>query len=330
MTEFSSDRFSIKTEGSILWHKGGSGFDGYHGTVPLFLSAVDTLALAEGFDLRILGGLSLGFYKNNLEKTIIKRFTEAWDYILLREPFSKYYLVKAGVDKNIFLVHDFAFHVEEHCSKNAQRIIEKLKTYDDKPRLAISIRDYYYDYKPNIYNSYLLFIGRLLKTLMKDFYVFLIPMASSGYRENDVRFIKTLKKLKIIPEGVMPLYEVVTLDPEELICLLKVFDVGLGIRTHFSILSSVACVPTFHLFYEHKGAGIFEFSLNNLLPIMDLFEAIHNPFNSIRPIIDRLSRMIDEKDKIQKGLQKLITSNRMHNLTVVRYVVKNLYNSQIN
>jgi polysaccharide pyruvyl transferase WcaK-like protein len=312
----------IGDDNSILWHKGGSGYDGYHGTMPLLLSAISTLALAKNFNSKILGGLSMGFYRNNLEKIIIKHFSEAWDCILLREPFSKYYLTKAGINKNIFLLHDFAFCVEERYSNNTQKIIEKLEAYNDKPRLAISIRDYYYDYTTTLYNSYLRFIGNLLKTLAKDFYVFIIPMSFSGYRENDVRFIKVLRALRIIPRDVMPLYDVITLDPEELLPLLKSFDVGLSIRTHFGILSSIAGLPVFQLFYEHKGVGIFKFSLNSLLPTMDLFKVIHNPSNHLQLICKLISKMSDERSGTSKELQKLITNNRMHNLKVVKRVLE--------
>jgi hypothetical protein len=71
----------------ILWHKGGSGYDGYHGSVPLLLGVMGTLSVARFFSLRILSGLSLGFYRNGFEKTVIKHFAEEWNSILVREFF---------------------------------------------------------------------------------------------------------------------------------------------------------------------------------------------------------------------------------------------------
>jgi len=147
-------------------------------------------------------------------------------------------------------------------------------------------------------------------------------MGFSGYRENDVRFIKILRALRIIPRDVIPLYDVITLDPEELLPLLKSFDVDLSIRTHFGILSSIAGLPVFQLFYEHKGVGIFKFSLNSLLPTMDLFKVIHNPSNNLQLICKLISKMLDERSGASKELQKLITNNRMHNLKIVKRVLE--------
>jgi len=315
--------FHAERREGVLWHRGCSGYDGYHGTLPLLLNTTRTLSITKGFSLRILGGLSLGFYRNSFERTIIKRFATSWDYILVREPLSRYYLVRAGVSKpNIYLLHDFAFNVEDRCSERARRVVEKIRDYNSGPRVAVSIRDYYYDYDPHTYSSYIRFIGSLLKVLVERFHVFLIPMSFSSGHENDIEFIKRLVEAKVIPSSVVPLYRVAYMDPEEVICLLKNFDAGIGIRTHFCILNAIAGTPVIHLYYEHKGKGIFDYSLRGVLPQISLFKAIHNQSNVIDQILCSLNSMINMKGAMNRLLKEIVFRNRLHNQKIIKHIMR--------
>jgi polysaccharide pyruvyl transferase WcaK-like protein len=306
----------------ILWHKGGSGYDGYHGSIPLLLSATSTLSVARLFGYKILGGLSLGFYRNGFEKNIIRNFADGWNYILVREPYSKYYLTSAGVDEGrVLLVHDFAFHIGEKCSKRVKELVGEIRNYDSKPRIAVSIRDYYYDHDPMLYNSYIQFIGRLLKTLTREFHVFLIPMAFSGRHENDIKFAKRLLEDRVIPDSAVPLYSVAYMDPEEVVCLLRNFDVSISVRTHFCILSAVAGIPMIHLYYEHKGRGIFRYSLRDSLPNISLYRAIHDSLTTINQIVNHIHKLIDEKNNVRRDLEKIIQNNRLHNQKIVKQIL---------
>ena len=306
----------------VLWHKGGSGYDGYHGSIPLLLSAMSTMSVARLFGLKILGGLSLGFYRNGFEKNIVRKFADGWNYILVREPYSKYYLTSAGVDEGrILLVHDFAFHTGEKCSKRVEELVGEIKSYDSKPRIAVSIRDYYYDHDPMLYNSYIQLIGKLLKTLTREFYVFLIPMGFSGTHENDIKFIKRLVEARVIPDSAVPLYSAAYMDPEEVVCLLRNLDVSVGVRMHFSILSSVARIPTIHLYYEHKGRGIFRYSLRNSLPSTSLYSAIRDPLTTINQIVGHIRKLIDEKNNVRRDLERIIENNRLYNQKIVKQIL---------
>jgi len=306
----------------VLWHKGGSGYDGYHGSIPLLLSAMSTLSVARLFGLKILGGLSLGFYRNGFEKNIVRKFADGWNYILVREPYSKYYLTSAGVDEGrILLVHDFAFHTEEKCSKRVKELVGEIKNYDSKPRIAVSIRDYYYDHDPMLYNSYIQLIGKLLKTLTREFHMFLIPMGFSGTHENDIKFIKRLVEDRFIPNSAVPLYSAAYMDPEEVVCLLRNFDVSVGVRMHFCILSSVARIPTIHLYYEHKGRGIFRYSLGDRLPSISLYSAIHDPPTTINQIVGYIHKLIDEKNNVKRDLERIIQKNKQYNQKIVKQIL---------
>jgi len=306
----------------VLWHKGGSGYDGYHGSIPLLLSAMSTMSVARLFSLKILGGLSLGFYRNGFEKSITRNFADGWNYILVREPYSKYYLTSAGVDEErILLVHDFAFHTGEKCSKRVEELVAEIKSYDSKPRIAVSIRDYYYDHDPMLYNSYIQFIAKLLKTLTREFHVFLIPMGFSGTHENDVKFIKRLVEDRVIPDSAVPLYSAAYMDPEEVVCLLRNFDASVGVRMHFCILSSVARIPAIHLYYEHKGRGTFRYSLGDRLPSISLYGAIRDPLATINQIVGHIRKLIDEKNDVRRDLERIIKNNRLYNQKLVKQIL---------
>jgi polysaccharide pyruvyl transferase WcaK-like protein len=312
----------VESYEGVLWHRGCSGYDAYHGSIPLLLSAMGTLSVARLFDLRVLGGLSLGFYRNGFERAIVKRFADEWNFILVREPFTKYYLASAGVDgRRVFLVHDFAFSVGEECTKRVEEIGEEIRSYNSKPRVAISIRDYYYDHDPGIHELYIRFLEKLFRALIERFYVFIIPMSFWAGHENDIEFIKKLVKTGVIPGSAVPLYSTAYMDPEEVVCLLRNFDASIGVRTHFGILSAVVGIPTIHLYYEHKGRGIFKFSLRDSLPSISLYSAIHNPSTAINQIISHLLKLIGEKNNVEKDLRKLVQNNRRHNQKIVKQII---------
>jgi hypothetical protein len=196
-----------------------------------------------------------------------------------------------------------------------------IRSYSSKPRVAVSIRDYYYDYDLRLHELYIEFIGKLFKVLTERFHVFIIPMGFYSRYENDVKFIKRLVKAGVIPDSAVPLYSVAYMDPEEVVCLLRNFDAGIDVRTHFSILSVVAGTPTIHLYYEHKGRGIFRYSLRDVLPSISLYKAIYNPLTTVNQIVSHIRRLIDERNNVWRELEKLLQNNGAYNQKVVKQIL---------
>ena len=73
LSDVKSQKSKPKFSG-ILWHKGGSGYDEYHGTKGLLMSSSTTLAIRKMFSFGVLGGLSLGFTRTQIGKEVLSRF----------------------------------------------------------------------------------------------------------------------------------------------------------------------------------------------------------------------------------------------------------------
>jgi len=71
-------------EGAILWHRGCSGYDSYHGTRLLASSIVSAASIASRFPVTVLGGLSMGYTDNAIDGELVKAFLRYWDFVLLR------------------------------------------------------------------------------------------------------------------------------------------------------------------------------------------------------------------------------------------------------
>lgn len=257
-------RIHQKSEpGEMLWHRGCSGYDSYHGTRLLLESIVYSSAIALNFSCRVLGGLSTGYTSSELDRNILKKFLAIWDWILLREPLSFYYIRDLISSRNkVLLVHDFSVHVDGFETDRSRRIKEILRHIGNGENLVgLILRDYYYQrYYPDLYRiKYLHFIKKLVNALTKHgLKTILIPFGYLGNHENDIKFYRELKALRIVKNDIPILDEVINLTPSEVIDVLSLFNYIISARTHGFILATLAGVPALHLYYEHKGRGILK------------------------------------------------------------------------
>ncbi|MEM2512161.1 MAG: polysaccharide pyruvyl transferase family protein [Ignisphaera sp.] len=220
----------------LLWHRGSSGYDSYHGSRLLVESAISASAIASRFLYRVLGGLSMGFTRNGLERKILQKFLNIWDFVLLREPYSLYYVRDLVPSKNkVLVVHDFAIHVDRSETEQSRRVKDTVKHLGKGSLTGVILRDYYYQYYyPKWYRvKYLRFIKDLANALAKrEHKVILIPFSYLGDRENDIRFYWELKAERIVDDDVRILSEVINLTPSEVIDVLSVFNYIISVRTH--------------------------------------------------------------------------------------------------
>jgi len=297
----------------ILWHKGGSGYDSYHGTRLLATSIVSTTSIASRFPVTVLGGLSMGYTDNAIDRELVKAFLRYWRFILLREPYSFRYVEALINDKSrLHLVHDFAVHAERMPTETSEKMKNSIRSIcDDKPAIGPILRDYYYQrrFPADTRTRYLSFIRKLVNAIENEGYkAILIPTGYLFGRENDVRFYTELAKTGVVNgDTIYVLKKMHLLTPGEFIDVLSGLDMVISVRTHGFIASTLAGTPATHLYYEHKGAGISKFTLG--VNGLSLFNCMKHDDECIREI----RRMIEDRRSISRTLPTRIQKAREYN-----------------
>jgi len=308
-------------EDIILWHRGCSGYDSYHSTRLLATSIVSTASIASRFPVTVLGGLSMGYTDNAIDRELVKAFLRYWHFILLREPYSFRYVKTLINDKSgLYLVHDFAVHAERMPTKTSEEKKNSIRSVcDDKPAIGLILRDYYYQrrFPADTRTRYLSFIRMLVNVIEGEGYkAILIPAGYLFGRDNDVRFYTELLKTGVVNSDTVNILEKAhLLTPGEFIDMLSGLDMVVSVRTHGFIASALAGIPAIHLYYEHKGAGIskFTFGVNGL----SLFNCMKHDDECIREI----RRMIEDRRNISRTLPTRIQKAREYNHKLLEEVL---------
>ncbi|AFL66434.1 hypothetical protein Desfe_0530 [Desulfurococcus amylolyticus DSM 16532] len=301
----------------ILWHRGCSGYDEYHGLGLLISQVVPALSISSKFQYRVLGGLSLGYTRTVLGRKILQKFLRQWNYILVREPISMSHihsLLLPG-DTNVNLVHDFAIHVEPTPSKKTEYMVWRLREFNE-PLVGLVFRDYYYqDFYPSHYRiTYKKFIRELVKRLSdlgyKPIY---IPFGYFGDRKNDIKFYREL-----LEEGSLPgrlLWDLPSLTPGEVAYVLRHLKALITVRTHPFILSMVSGIKAIHLSYEHKGVGIAKYTF------------CENPLSLIKCLKDMnycLKHIFQELESSSHSKNNTVFKARFENIRIIKSLISEL------
>jgi len=302
---------------AILWHRGCSSYDSYHGTRHLALSIISTASIASQFLLTVLGGLSMGYTETVIDRELLRAFLKYWRFIMLREPYSFRY-VKSLVDnkRSLYLVHDFAIYAERmstEASENIKRSLHEIR--EGKPVIGLVLRDYYYQkrFPADMRRKYLFFIKKLVKALQNEGYM--IIFVPTGYlygHENDIAFYTELIRTRIIDNNSVVLDPARLLTPGEFVDVLSTMDMVLSVRTHGFIASALGGTPAVHLYYEHKGAGILKFTFG--MSGIDLSRCI----KSVDECIKEVRRAIEERDNIRKFINVKIQRAREYNYKLLK------------
>jgi len=304
--------------GAILWHRGCSAYDGYHGTKLLATSVVSTASIASRFPITVLGSLSMGYTETAIDRELVKNFLKYWHIVLLREPYSYKYVEALTSNKSkLHLVHDFAIHAERMPTKTSEKMKNSIRSiYDDKPIIGLILRDYYYQrrFPADTRTEYLNFIRKLVSFIESEGYnVVLIPSGYLSGRENDVSFYRELVKTGVIDGNNVNIFsEIHLLTPGEFIDVLSGLEMVISVRTHGFIASAHAGIPAIHLYYEHKGAGILKFTFG--ITGHDLSKCIKKTDKCIREI----KRTIDNRRNVSKALSTRIQKAREYNYKLLK------------
>jgi hypothetical protein len=62
---------------------------------------------------------------------------------------------------------------------------------------------------------------------------------------------------------------------------------------------------------EHKGRGIFRYSLRDSLPSISLYSAIHDSLTTINQIVNHIRKLIDEKNNVRRDIVKQILHEQL-------------------
>jgi len=115
----------------------------------------------------------------------------------------------------------------------------------------------------------------------------------------------------------LPIIQTKQLEPEEIIEFMKKFDCVVSARMHGAIFSTIANVPTIHIYNEEKGLGLFNTFFNDAVRLYSLEEFLdYSRFHS--NLIRDLEELLDVKNPYSEAINnmKKISSKRIYDVFV--------------
>ncbi len=212
----------------------------------------------------VLYGQSIGPFKRVIPSLLTRLVLNRTKLIILREPLSRDWLERIGVNKpSIYVTADPSFAMDL-CNLDSSRQISLQESLgkQDSPMTGISIRRWHFPSCSNPkerYQNYLSVMANVVNYLIEKVgsTVVLIPMCTSPNKEeNDYSAmnemlpkVKNREKVRIITSDY---------SPEELAAIIGCMNIFIGTRMHANILALLKGIPLIAIAYEPKTEGIMK------------------------------------------------------------------------
>lgn len=102
----------------------------------------------------------------------------------------------------------------------------------------------------------------------------------------------------------LPILQTKQFEPEEIIEIMGVFDCVISARMHGAIFSTIANVPTIHIYNEKKGLGLFNTFFNNSVRLYSL-EQFLDHYRTHSNIINDLEELMDIKNPYSETINRM-------------------------
>lgn len=287
-----------------IWHIGDSPFRDKRSYLSLFgqIVALKTLKWSIGGDI-IVGGISLEYPKTKLGEISLRRFfLNNVDYTFIRGTKTQEFLRKFGVkDEKMSIICDFAFHLDGEKTERSEEISKRIKE-SKKPPIALVLREYSEGEKRE---AYITSIHKFVSNLEKYYEVYFVPTSYSFFTpENDLIFYE-----KILKTNQNKIINIKDLSPPEIISVFKNFDALISARLHGAVLSSLANIPTIHIYEEDKSLEVMDHVFGkDLIPMIN-FNDLSNA-KGINNTIENINQQISRKDELAYNLKSAIDEAR--------------------
>ena len=252
---------------------------------------------------------SIGPFSGKFSNFLAKLILDHCKIVMVREEFSKNYLLKMRIKVPIILVPDTSFILEPAPDHRVVKILSKENVETEVPLIGIALRDILY--------THLNVISEVIDNLilkMKGSVIFIPHDSKAGMLSNfnDPRFLaeKMLNKIntKRRISSIMGEYTV-----EELRGIIGKCDLFIGAYMHANISALSMCVPTIAISYSHKTDGImnlvgledYVLHINELEPTL-MIQKIEKAYHNLDKNKEVLKRKIPTLQKAVMGTGELV------------------------
>lgn len=231
------------------------------------------------------------------------KMVSGFKHITLRDSLSFDNLRNALVyNNNISLIHDPAFVLSPQKVDN-----EKYYSLFFK-RIGINISNFTTEAKPENKDYFIDLIKHILETT--DYRIVLFPHVMNGA---DLKGLYEIYEPYCDNERV-DIFDVETLNANEMKYLISLLDIAIVARTHASIAAYSTCVPTLVVGYSIKSLGIAK----DIFGTSDNYVLDGSRIDS-ELLISKFNYILDNKENIEEELQ-----DKMHSYVENAYGIKEL------
>lgn len=252
----------------------------------------------------VIGGISIATSDNGfLFGRLYQKFLNQITYLFVRDNISYSNLIKYDFPpEKCSVICDFAYWLDPLKSQRSMDIMAELdESSKGFPLIGIVPG---MDIKSSK-TEFLMSWCHLIQTLYdRGYSIALIPTSHNPkclippHDKDDYGFCHLINsKLNLN----LPIIQTKQLEPEEIIEFMKKFDCVISARMHGAIFSTIANVPTIHIYNEQKGLGFFSTFFNNAVRLYSLEEFLdYSKFHS--NLINDLENLLNVKDPYSKTI----------------------------
>lgn len=252
----------------------------------------------------VIGGISIASSDNGfLFGKLYQKFLNQITHLFVRDNISYSNLIKYDFPpEKCSVICDFAYWLDPLKSQRSMDIMAKLdESSKGFPLIGIAPG---MDIKSSK-TEFLMSWCHLIQTLYdRGYSIALIPTSHNPkcltppHDKDDYGFCHLINsKLNLN----LPIIQTKQLEPEEIIEFMRKFDCVISARMHGAVFSTIANVPTIHIYNEQKGLGFFSTFFNNAVRLYSLEEFLdYSKFHS--NLINDLENLLNVKDPYSKTI----------------------------
>lgn len=301
--------------GIPIWYIGDSSLNDYRSVLSLFgqIISLSSLKLATNGDLIV--NASLGYMRTKVGEILLRYFLKSVNHFFVRGKSSYDALIRLGVPSGkISIVCDFAFHLDKATTKRSIKCAKPI-TESGKPAIAFIFKNPPLNRKINKFN-YIKTIQKLASQLERRGYkIFFIPTSYAPIViENDLVFLNEI--------GAEPILDIRKLTPEEIIDVFSNFEAVVTMRLHGAVFSTLAGVPTFHIYEAPNSLDVIRDTFGEFVPLCNISNFVGG---DTKRIIEDIENLIQMKDEISHQIKACINTQRRRSIDELKFALDSFW-----
>lgn len=302
--------------GIPIWYIGDSSLNDYGSVLALFGQITNLLSLKLATNGKLIVNASLGYTRTKIGAILLWAFFKFVYHFFVRGPPSYNNLVNLNVSKKkISTICDFAFHLNKNETKRSIEYSNIVKK-SEKPAICFIFKNYS---EGQLREDYIEAIKKLERKLKKNYSLYYIPTAYVSFDvENDMFFLKRL--------GAENILNIKDLSPEEIIDVFSNFEAVVTMRLHGAVFSTLAGVPTYHIYEADNSLDVIKGTFNELVPLQYITDFI---YGDPETIVDDLLDLIQRKEEISHNMKYCIDEEKKRSIEILKLELSKILNLQM-